>query len=509
MSLKRKCNSLTIEEKKLVLEAVDRGDKRKKEVAAQFKIPGSTLSTILKDRDKILSSPSNAKKVKRFRQAEHPELEKCLFTWFVQCREKQVPISGPVLQKKAEQFARKMNIPIENFAASNGWLGNFKKRHDLHFKSVCGESAAVDTEKCDAWKSELPTLLKNYRPEDTFNADETGLFFKCLPNKTLALKNDDCHGGKQSKERITVLLCTNMTGTEKLTPLVIGKSKKLRCFVNVKSLPLQYMANKKAWMTIEFFDDWLAIVDKKMTAERRKIIILVDNCTAHVVRRELKSVKVEFFPANATSVLQPLDLGIIQNTKVLYRQQIIEKMIFDIDEGKETSIDLLLAFRMLDKAWRKVSPLCIQKCFLKAGFQTLNIDFENDDETIFHDAEELWSELLERKSEGFGDVDCIDFLFVDDGLPVSAMLSDDEIIEECCNENEDVDEAGGHEDVEETEPKSYRYRDLTAAIELLRGYFETSEGTTSATFNALSEIEITVERKKYCNLVQKKISDFF
>lgn len=262
-------------------------------------------------------------------------------------------------------------------------------------------------------------------------------------------------------------------------------------------------------MTGEFFDDWLTMVDKKMTAKRRKIIIFVDNCTAHVVRRELKSVKVVFSPANATSVLQPLDLGIIQNVKVLYRQQIIERMISDIDEGKESSINLLLAIRMLDKAWQMVSQSCIEKCFLKAGFRTGNTEFENDEESVLNDAEERWSVLSRKKGEGLADVDCIDFVFVDDGLPVCAMLSDDEIIEECCYEDEDVPEAGGQEADEETEPKSYHYRDVQAAIELLRGYFETCEGTTSATFHALSEIEITVEREKYCNLVQKKISDFF
>lgn len=39
-------------------------------------------------------------------------------------------------------------------------------------------------------------------------ADETGLFFKCLPDKTLTFKNEKCHGGKHSKERLTILLCT-------------------------------------------------------------------------------------------------------------------------------------------------------------------------------------------------------------------------------------------------------------------------------------------------------------
>ena len=37
-------------------------------------------------------------------------------------------------------------------------------------------------------------------------------------DKMLVFKNVDCHGGKQSKYRLTVLVCTYMTGTEKATP---------------------------------------------------------------------------------------------------------------------------------------------------------------------------------------------------------------------------------------------------------------------------------------------------
>ncbi|GBN85688.1 hypothetical protein AVEN_156698-1 [Araneus ventricosus] len=55
---------------------------------------------------------------------------------------------------------------------------------------------------------------------------EIGLFFQCLPNKTAAFKGEECHGGKQSKLRVTVLLAANQSGKEKLPPLVIGRSKK-------------------------------------------------------------------------------------------------------------------------------------------------------------------------------------------------------------------------------------------------------------------------------------------
>ena len=38
------------------------------------------------------------------------------------------------------------------------------------------------------WKrNELPKFLLNYETKNVFNLDETGLFFKCLPNKTISV----------------------------------------------------------------------------------------------------------------------------------------------------------------------------------------------------------------------------------------------------------------------------------------------------------------------------------
>jgi hypothetical protein len=52
----------------------------------------------------------------------------------------------------------------------------------------------------DQWvSSSLPILLQGYEPKNVFNADETGLFFKLLPDKTLEFTKESCHGGKHSK----------------------------------------------------------------------------------------------------------------------------------------------------------------------------------------------------------------------------------------------------------------------------------------------------------------------
>jgi hypothetical protein len=76
----------------------------------------------------------------------------------------------------------------------------------IGFFKICGESADVDQSVVDDFRSKLGTLVANYKPEDVFNADETGLFFRTLPDKTLGVKGEACKGGKLAKERVTVLL---------------------------------------------------------------------------------------------------------------------------------------------------------------------------------------------------------------------------------------------------------------------------------------------------------------
>jgi len=171
----------------------------------------------------------------------------------------------------------------------------------------------------------LPKLIENYSPDDIFNVDEKGLFFKCLPEKTFIFKGQSCSGGKHSKERVTLLLRANMSGTEKLRPLLIGKSKKPRCFKQVKLLPLDYYANKKSWMTSAIFNLWLMKLDKKMDSKKRKILLFIDNCTAHNLTSTFNAIKVQFLPPNTTSVLQPLDQGIINNFKIFYRKEMVKK----------------------------------------------------------------------------------------------------------------------------------------------------------------------------------------
>ncbi len=58
---------------------------------------------------------------------------------------------------------------------------------------AAGESESVDLDKVNTWRSDnLAQIRGNYKPEGIFNADETAIFWKALPNRTLAFKGRKC-----------------------------------------------------------------------------------------------------------------------------------------------------------------------------------------------------------------------------------------------------------------------------------------------------------------------------
>ena len=204
--------------------------------------------------------------------------------------------------------------------------------------------------------------------ENVFNADETGLFFKLLPDRTLSFEGEVCHGGKLSKERIRVLVGGNANGSEKLPLLVIGKSKNPRCFKSVRSLPVEYTSSKKVWMNADLFTNWLQKLNRRFARQDRKILLVIDNCPVHPVINNLSHIKIVFLPPNSTSCLQPMDQGVIRSMEAFYRKKLLYKMISAIDKGQEFSVNLLDALHFIYSAWNAVTPETVRNCFRKCSF---------------------------------------------------------------------------------------------------------------------------------------------
>ena len=287
-----------------------------------------------------------------------------------------------------------------------------------------------------------------YRPEDVYNADETGLFFRMTPDQTLATQA--VKGKKKDKARITVLLCTNATGTDKLKPLVIGKSAKPRCFKNIskENLGVKYEANKKAWMKSDVFERWVKCLDDVSRRNHRRILLLVDNAASHVVKKESKHVKIHFLPPNTTAHLQPCDAGIINSFKAHYQKLYLQHVLEAIDAGEEMPrLNIKEAIDFTVEAWENVTSQTIINCWRKTRIVPAdewdwpNSDmYDEENARLEADIEELISSIPIDRTQVMTANDYINF---DDLFQTEEVVVDEEaIIEEICqvSGSEDNDE---------------------------------------------------------------------
>ncbi|KAK8401007.1 hypothetical protein O3P69_002645 [Scylla paramamosain] len=126
---------------------------------------------------------------------------------------------------------------------SDDWLHRFKVRHGIRKLDISGGSKSANLPSAEEFVDRFAKIVEEHHlmSEQIYNADETGLFYRCLPRTTLASESEgDVKGFKQSKDRLTVLCCTNMAGTHKVKLFMVGKHKKPRCFKNVNYLPVDY-----------------------------------------------------------------------------------------------------------------------------------------------------------------------------------------------------------------------------------------------------------------------------
>lgn len=364
--------TLSFGEKIDLINAVTNRKGKKKEVAARFGVRPSTLSTILKHKDRILTAVSSGTSGsrKKLRTSNYQDVEKALLRWVLDMRTRNVPLNGPMLQEKARDVASRLGC--DDFKASAGWLMRFKNRHSSLAGLRRGEWLAVPDLNGGAVLEDVEDVLdavREYRTRDVYAAQEMALFFGALPHETRDLKEDPCVGGSRSAQRLTVFLCSNMDGSDKRPPLVIGKSDRPKCFRGTKCIPVKYVPHPKAWMTPLLFCNWLCDFNASMAEQGRSVCLLVSRCTAHILGDlTLSNVRLCYVSADAHSLLPcPLVVGVINRLKCAYRQSLIERLLLNIRLDRDMNIDVYQALQMLVEAWKTVKPTTILSCFQSAG----------------------------------------------------------------------------------------------------------------------------------------------
>ena len=78
-----------------------------KEASGMFAVPKNTISTWMKNKDKLFEGlEQSSSDAKNMRRCDYEQVDKAVFKWFSFQRSQNVPIDGPILKEKALQFAK-------------------------------------------------------------------------------------------------------------------------------------------------------------------------------------------------------------------------------------------------------------------------------------------------------------------------------------------------------------------------------------------------------------------
>ena len=176
---------------------------------------------------------------KRVRKSKWPELEEKL-NQYIDLRNSKISrdklgLNYGILREKVLTFARQLygSAEVDQIKASEGWIARMLQRADKSGVVLQGEAQEISDAEAEAAIAQFKLDIKAVQDEHgipvehIFNGDQTGLYYRKLPNRTFCNKEErkTVRGVKQmkDKDRLTIMVCTSAVG--KKCPLaVVGKA---------------------------------------------------------------------------------------------------------------------------------------------------------------------------------------------------------------------------------------------------------------------------------------------
>ncbi|KAI5954347.1 PDC2 [Candida jiufengensis] len=341
----------------------------------------TTISRILSSKNDLIASKEGDFKLVRRRKQTNPLLRKILTEWVTQAIWENIPITTPIIQSTAHAIWTRLP---QSEKSGNGvfnakWCTHFMKKLNIN---ITGDEKEIlnnmNYKLNKVWRLDEKIELKqylndlivenNYTPQDIFVLDEFQLFYE-LPLDQIFNVNSLDKGLPQSHSSnqisLTILLGCNIDGSEKLSPMIVGKYDKFdvskSSIIQLKSLSIEnisynnlmnklteyynifYKSNKNKWITSQMFQNYLLTLDHKLhnLNPNRKILIILDDCSSHrIINLKFQHLKLVYlknetchknpYNTNFSGIkfdYLPINFGILEEFKILYRKQQYEEMI--------------------------------------------------------------------------------------------------------------------------------------------------------------------------------------
>ncbi|KAI1007383.1 hypothetical protein K3495_g839 [Podosphaera aphanis] len=230
----------------------------------------------------------------------------------------------------------------------------------------------IETSKVSENNNEIfQNFTKEYNAEQIYNMTETVLFWRMTPSSNYSSQSSV--NIEIEKSRISLIVCTNATGTDRIPIWCIGKHKSPPSLhnINVSTMGGEWRSNTRARMCKSIMSEWLEMFYRHIDGKRA--LLLLDNFSTFSSDPNLclppSNIRICWFPPNFSNLFRPLSQGIIQNLKAHYRQSWLEYMIELLDQGIDPlkTMNIRLALRWIFRSWyTDLRDSSIYSCFRKS-----------------------------------------------------------------------------------------------------------------------------------------------
>ncbi|XP_034945585.1 tigger transposable element-derived protein 4-like [Chelonus insularis] len=302
-----------------------------------------------------------------------------LLKWICMSHATNSPLNRNSLRTKALELVDFFGL--KGFKCSEAWITVFLKRYG--FSTNLNDCSGPVFEDYRVWIDLIRPLFMEYNYENQFHVDELMMYTDFLPSVTrkpkdnLKIVNDD-HKDQTSfispaMNRVSLLLACNVSGTQKLRPLICGP-------YNLEERQDRlYYQTENSKISDELFGSWLLTLNRDMALINRNIVLMMSRKRVNALNNlELTHIMPLFIPNEYPAKLKPFRTDVFHYIKMSYRKEYVEllckapsKALGDPEEIIDTLIE----------SWKEVSRELIVTNFQRTKFREddsfLNIECES------------------------------------------------------------------------------------------------------------------------------------
>ncbi|XP_038524438.1 tigger transposable element-derived protein 1-like isoform X5 [Canis lupus familiaris] len=427
--VKRRRRVMALEDKMKILEKLEEGASNT-DVGRLFGVHESTVRTIKRNEAAIRASmesvsPVCAKVLCVPRDANIEKMETALTFWVEDQTIGGRPLTLKAICSQAKRIYKQLVETTgkgnpDKFHASKGWFEKFRHRYSLRNSRLMGEEEPLDAQSAPRYSKQVQRLIRarGYEPQQVFNAEETSLFWKCMPSRTFREKDKNPESLEEAKDRISLIFCANAAGDKMIKPLLLYKDPNPACLLekDKKRLPVFWRSHPKVSLTAALFLDWFHncfihqarsyLIEKNLEF---RVLLILDRGPNHPDSLFFAhpNVDIVFLPLEGTSYLQPLDQGIIEAFRRYYTKHMFDHFADCIEKNpcltlKETwqQYNIADALVVIKEAMDDIKPAALNKAWWKLWDDVVN------DYACFPRANEEVAKIIESAKR-------MDFKFLD------------------------------------------------------------------------------------------------